>query len=61
MFTDICNGIGSACQWFFQFMPGFGNKPNIFFWILIAVLVITWLRMQARFNREAENDPTKIK
>ncbi len=42
--TDIFNGIGSFFQWTFKFMKAFGNAPNIFFWILIAVLMVVWLR-----------------
>lgn len=51
--TDVFNGTGDFFQWTFQFMKGLGNKPNLFFWLTIAVLVITWLRMQAKFNKEA--------
>lgn len=56
--TDVWNGLGSFFQWTFQFMKGLGNGPNIFFWILIAVLVLVWLRMQGKFNKEAEKNNT---
>lgn len=54
--TDVWNGLGSFFQWTFTFMKGLGNGPNIFFWILIAVLVLVWLRMQSKFNKEAASN-----
>jgi hypothetical protein len=56
--TDVFNGIGNFFQWTFQFMKGLGNGPNLIFWILIAVLMVIWLRMQAKFNKEAEQNKT---
>lgn len=56
--TDVFNGIGSFFQWTFQFIKMFGNGPNLFFWLLIGTLVIVWLRMQGRFNKEAEKNNT---
>lgn len=56
--TDVFNGIGDFFQWTFQFIKGFGNKPNVFFWLLIAALVLVWLRMQGKFNKEAKNNNT---
>jgi hypothetical protein len=56
--TDVWYGIGSFFQWTFQFMKGLGNGPNVFFWLLIATLVLVWLRMQGRFNKEAEKNNT---
>lgn len=56
--TDIFNGTGNFFQWTFKFIKGFGNAPNIFFWLLIGVLVIVWLRMQANYNKEAKKNNT---
>ena len=56
--TDVFNGIGHFFQWTFTFMKGLGNKPNIFFWLLIAALIITWLRMQTKFNKESKENNT---
>lgn len=56
--TDVFNGIGHFFQWTFTFMKGIGNAPNVFFWLLIAGLVVTWLRMQAKFNKEAKEKQT---
>jgi hypothetical protein len=39
-------------------MPKLGNAPNIFFWLIIVGLVVTWLRMQAKFNKEAKEKGT---
>ena len=56
--TDIFNGTGDFFQWTFKFIKGFGNAPNVFFWLLIAVLVVVWLRMQAKYNKEAQKNNT---
>ncbi len=56
--TDVFNGIGDFCQWGFQFMKSFGNKPNLLFWVIIISLIVTWLRMQAKFNKEAKEKGT---
>lgn len=52
--TDVFNGIGSFFQWTFQFMKGFGNGPNVVFWLIICSLIVVWLRMQAKYNTEAK-------
>lgn len=56
--TDIFYGLGHFFQWSFTFMKGLGNKPNMFFWLTIVTLVIIWLTMQARFNKEAKKNNT---
>jgi hypothetical protein len=56
--TDIFNGIGNFFQWTFTFMEGLGNGPNVIFWIIIVSLLFVWLRMQAKFNKEAEKNST---
>ncbi len=56
--TDIFNGIGDFFQWSFKLIKGLGNGPNLFFWLLIAALVLVWLRMQANYNKEAEKNNT---
>ena len=56
--TDVFYGIGHFFQWSFKFMKAFGNGPNLFFWLVIVALMITWLRMQARFNAEAKEKGT---
>ena len=58
MMTDIFYGIGNFFQWTFQFMRGMGNAPNIFFWLIIGFLILTWLRMQAKYNKEAKEKGT---
>ena len=56
--TDIFYGIGHFFQWSFKYMKCLGNKPNVFFWLIIISLIITWLVMQTKFNKEAEEKNT---
>lgn len=56
--TDVFNGIGSFFQWTFTLVEKLGNGPNIFFWLLIGALVLVWLRMQSKFNKEAKEKNT---
>lgn len=56
--TDIFNGLGIFFQWTFKFMKVLGQGPNIFFWFLIIALIVTWLAMQAKFNKEAKERNT---
>jgi hypothetical protein len=56
--TDIFNGIGHFFQWTFQFIKAFGNAPNVFFWLVIGGLLLTWLGMQGKFNKEAKEKNT---
>jgi hypothetical protein len=56
--TDIFNKTGHFFQWTFKYMPALGNKPNLFFWLVIVSLIVTWLRMQKRFNDEAKQKGT---
>ena len=56
--TDVFNGIGHFFQWTFTFMNRLGNGPNVFFWLIIASLIIIWLKTQADFNKEAKKNNT---
>lgn len=56
--TDVFNGLGHFFQWTFTFMKGLGNAPNMFFWLIIAVLMVIWLSKQAKFNKEARKNNT---
>ncbi|MCE9540662.1 MAG: hypothetical protein K8R85_15795 [Bacteroidetes bacterium] len=56
--TDVFNGTGRFFQWSFTLVEKFGNAPNIFFWLLIGSLVLVWLRMQTKFNKEAKKNNT---
>ncbi len=56
--TDVFNGIGSFFQWTFQFMKPLGFGANLFFWLLIISLIVVWLRMQVKFNKEARTNNT---
>lgn len=56
--TDVFNGIGHFFQWSFTFIRVLGNGPNIFFWLIIVSLIIVWLRMQTKYNKEAKENNT---
>ena len=56
--TDIWYALGHFFQWTFKFMKHLGNGPNLFFWLIIGGLLITWLTMQAKFNKEAKQKNT---
>ena len=56
--TDIFNGLGHFFQWTFKLMEALGNGPNVIFWIIIVSLLFVWLRMQAKFNKEADKNGT---
>lgn len=38
-----------------------GDLPNLIFLILLFVGLFVWLKMQAKFNAEAEANPDQIK
>ena len=56
--TDIFYGIGNFFQWTFKFMKHLGFGANLFFWLIIISLIITWLAMQVKFNKEAKKNNT---
>lgn len=56
--TDVFNGIGDFFQWTFQFMKHVGFGANLFFWILIISLIVVWLGMQTKYNKEAKQNNT---
>ena len=56
--TDVFYGIGHFFQWSFRIMKHVGFGANLFFWLLIVSLVITWLTMQMKFNKEAKEKGT---
>jgi phage shock protein PspC (stress-responsive transcriptional regulator) len=56
--TDVFYGIAHFFQWGFKFMKSFGNGPNLFFWLVIVALIIVWLNMQSKFNKEAREKGT---
>lgn len=56
--TDVFYGIADLAQFTFTYVKALGNTPNVFFWILIGALMIVWLKMQTKFNAEAEQNGT---
>lgn len=48
--------------WLFEnTMEPLGNIPNGIFLILLFVGLFVWLKMQAKYNAEAEANPEQIK
>lgn len=48
--------------WLFEnTMEPLGNIPNAIFFVLLFVGLFTWLRMQGKYNAEAEANPEQIK
>lgn len=56
--TDFFNGTAHAFQWGFKYMKCLGNIPNVIFWLIIVVLMMVWLSMQGKYNKEAEEKGT---
>ena len=56
--TDVFYGIGDFFQWTFKYMKHVGFGANLFFWVLICALFCVWLRMQAKYNKEAKEKNT---
>ncbi len=56
--TDIFNWIGDFSTASFEYLKAMGNTPNLIFWIAIISLLFTWLRLQAKYNKEAEQNNT---
>jgi hypothetical protein len=52
--TDVFYATGDFFQWTFKYIKHLGNTPNVFFWLIIISLVYVWLRMQAKYNKEAQ-------
>jgi hypothetical protein len=38
-----------------------GNIPNYTFFVLLGLGLLYWLKMQSKYNAEAEADPNQIK
>ncbi|MFN3917620.1 MAG: hypothetical protein ACK4K0_07745 [Flavobacteriales bacterium] len=57
----LVNPIGEFLVWSFGPLEKLENLPNIAFLLLGFVGLGVWLRMQAKFNREAANNPNQIK
>lgn len=62
--SDLFWGLGDIFQWTFQILDG--DKP--FTWFMnLAILIggfvglFYWLRLQYKFNQEAQNEPNRMK
>ena len=61
-YTDFVYAIGDGILWTTDIL--FENVGNIFNYsavVLGFVGLFIWLRLQAKYNREAANDPKQIK
>lgn len=48
--------------WLFEnTLEPLGNIPNYTFFILLGLGLLYWLKMQSKYNAEAEADPNQIK
>jgi hypothetical protein len=48
--------------WLFEnTLEPLGNLPNAVFLLLLFVGLFVWLKMQAKYNAEAESNPDQIK
>ncbi len=56
--TDVWNGIDKAFQWCFRILEWLHQKPNIFLWVLIFVLLIVWVSQMSKQNKEAAKNGT---
>ncbi len=61
-YTELVIALGDGLLWTTDIL--FETVGNIFNYAVIAlgfVGLFIWLRLQAKYNREAANDPTKFK
>jgi hypothetical protein len=58
---DIVIPIGDFLVWAFGGLEALRNYPNMLFTMLGFFGLFVWLRYQIKFNKQAANDPTKIK
>lgn len=48
--------------WLFEnTLEPLGNLPNYSFFLLLGLGLLFWLKMQAKYNAQAEADPNQIK
>ncbi len=55
---EIVWPIADLLKWTFKLLPAAGNAPNIAALLLGIIGLIYWLRLQARYDREAEERGT---
>jgi hypothetical protein len=61
-YTELVKSLGEGILWTTEIL--FENVGNIFNYSAIVVGFIglfIWLRLQTKYNKEAANDPNKIK
>lgn len=57
----LVNPIGDFLVWTFGLLEAFENLPNTLFLLLGFVGLGVWLKIQAKYNREAAENPSQIK
>ena len=60
--TDVFYALGDGCYWLFEnTLEPIGD----YFWIVTLIFGFVafalWMRLLAKFNRAAENDPNQLK
>lgn len=61
-YTEFVEALGDGLLWTTEIL--FENVGNVFNYAVIAlgfVGLFIWLRLQAKYNREAASDPNKLK
>lgn len=56
--TDFFYATGEFFEWTFRFMEKLGMLPNFIFMAIGAIAFLTWMNMQRKYNREAEQNGT---
>lgn len=54
----LFSAIASLFKFIFEFVELLGNIPNWIFIIVLVVLLAYWLRLQKKFNKEAQENNT---
>ncbi|RFC54241.1 hypothetical protein [Brumimicrobium aurantiacum] len=61
-YNEIVNQIGDGLLWTTEILfEVVGNVFNYSVIVLGFIGLFIWLRLQAKYNNEAKNDPSKIK
>jgi hypothetical protein len=57
----VFEGIADLLQWTFQIFEVIGNSFNLAVIALVFFGLFYWLRLQAKFNAKAKNNPNQLK
>ncbi len=59
--SSFFHGLGDLFQWTFQIFEIIGNSFNYLLLLLGFFGFFYWMMKQAKFNKEAENNPNQLK